>query len=116
MNDMGILPLVLLGLKRQQRADFLERIVPAMMPASGSQQLTLTALMVDQQVRRDARVDEQLIGEAVQAAGFTKAEDLAPFPTLQRKFDGLSDTAKAKVFPPPPSKPTADATGASRKS
>ena len=96
-----ILPLMFSGLGRSEQAAFLERIVPALLPA-GNQQLTVTALMAQQQVKQQSRVDERLVAEAVTAARFTKAEDLDAFPTLQQKFASLSAAAKAKIFPPPP--------------
>lgn len=111
-----ILPLVLSGLGRQQRAAFLERMMPAMLPVSGGQRLTFTALIAEQQVKRQSQIEEQLVGEAVKAAKFTKAEDLAPFPTLQQKFASLSEAAKAKIFPPPAPRSEPDPAGASRKS
>ena len=116
MNGL-ILPLMLSGLDQTQRASFLERMVPALLPAGG-QHLTLAAVMAEQQVKHQSKVDERLVGEAVTAAKFTKAEELDPFPTLQRKFAGLSAAAKARIFPPPPSpsRSATDAAGSPRKS
>jgi hypothetical protein len=113
----NFLPLMMLsGLGRQERAAVLERMLPAMLPVSGGQRLTFTALMAEQQVKRQLQVEEQLVGEAVKAAKFTRAEELAPFPTLQQKFANLSAAAKAKIFPPPTPRPEPDPAGASRKS
>lgn len=95
-----ILPLLISGLGRQQRAAFLERMMPAMLPVSDGQRLTVIALLAEQLVKRQSQTDEQLVAEAVKAAGFRKAEDLAPYPTLQQKFTSLSEAAKAKIFPP----------------
>jgi hypothetical protein len=112
----NFLPLMMLsGLGRQERAAVLERMLPAMLPVSAGQRLTFTALIAEQQVRRQLQVEEQLVGEAVKAARFTKAEDLAPFPTLQQKFANLSAAAKARIFPPPTTKSETDPAGAPRK-
>jgi hypothetical protein len=98
---MDVMTLMLMsGLRGRERNEFLDGILPMMLPLPVAQQKTFTALMVEQKVRHQSRVDEQLVAEAISAAGFKKAEQLVPFPTLQQKFNSLSAAAKAKIFPP----------------
>jgi hypothetical protein len=113
---MDLMTMMLIsGLHGSERNEFLDRMLPAMLPIPVAQRQTFTALMAEQQVRRQTRVDEQLVEEAVRAAEFRDAEQLAPFPTLQQKFNSLSATAQARIFPPVTTKTGADTTAAPRK-
>jgi hypothetical protein len=113
--DAFILPMLISGLGRQQRAAFLERMMPAMLPVPDGQRLTMTALMAEQQVKRQSQVDEQVVAEAVQAGKLTKADELAKYPTLQQKYLALSEAAKARIFPPTAPRSESESAGASRK-
>jgi hypothetical protein len=107
--------MLMVGLRGPERNEFLNGMLPAMLPLPVAQQKTFTALMLEQKVRHQSRVDEQLVAEAISAAGFKKAEQLVPFPALQQKFNSLSAAAKAKVFSHGTTKVDADTT-AGRKS
>jgi hypothetical protein len=107
--------MLMVGLRGPERNEFLNGMLPTMLPLPVAQQKTFTALMLEQKVRHQSRVEEQMVAEAVTAARFTKADQLAPFPTLQQKFNSLSAAAKAKIFPSVTTKPEADTT-AGRKS
>ena len=107
--------MLMVGLRGPERNQFLNEMLPMMLPLPVAHQKTFTALMVEQKVRHQSRLDEQLVTEAVNAAGFKKADQLAPFPALQRKFNSLSAAAKANIFPSVTTKADADTT-AGRKS
>jgi hypothetical protein len=114
---MDFLTMMLMsGLHGPERNEFLDRMLPTMLPLPVAQRQTFTALMAEQQVRHQSRVEEQLVAEAVGAGRFTKADELAKFPTLQQKFNSLSAAAKARIFPPVTTKTDADTTAGPRKS
>jgi hypothetical protein len=98
--DAIILPLLLAELGGQQRAAVLERMLPVMLPVPGNQRVAFTALLAQQQVQREAQIDEQLVEEAVNAAKFKNRDQLNPFPTLAKTFASLSAAAQARIFPP----------------
>jgi hypothetical protein len=101
------------GLRGPERNEFLDRMLPTMLPLPVAQKQTFTALMAEQQVHRQARAEEQLIAEAVRAGKFTTADQLAPYPTLQQKYNSLSAAAKARIIFLPE---TGAGTAGSRKS
>lgn len=113
MNIMTML--FMSGLRRSEQDAFLNRMLPMMLPLQGAQQETVTALMTVQQVHQQARVEKLMLEEAVHAAKFTAADQLAPFPTLQRKFNSLSAAEKAKIFPPVTNSTGGNATAGTRK-
>jgi hypothetical protein len=113
--DYFLTMMMMSGLHGSERNAFLDRMLPTMLPLQGAQQQTVTALMAVQQVRKQARVEQRLVEEAVQAAKFTSADQLAPFPTLQQKFNSLSAAEKAKIFPPVTNSTGANTTAGPRK-
>lgn len=99
MHDI-ILPLLLFRLRRPERAAVLERLLPTALPMPSGQRLTVATLLADQQVKRQARVEEAMVEEAVKAAKFTAPDQLAGSPTLQAKFLALPQASQDRIFPP----------------
>jgi hypothetical protein len=97
-----ILPLLLSRLGRPQRSAVMERVLPAILPLGG-QRVMFTALLAEQQVKRQVETDHLMVKEAVAAAGFTEREDLDSSPTLLKAFDNLPPALQEGVFPAPPS-------------
>jgi hypothetical protein len=106
---MDLLTIMLMsGLHGPERNEFLNQVLPTMLRLPVVQRQTLTALMAERQVRLQSRVDEQLVREAVKAANFSTPDQLASFPTLQQKYNSLSDAAKERIiFLPVPGANTA---------
>ena len=97
------LPMMLLsGLDRHQRSAVMERLLPVILPFPDGQRVTFTALLAEQQVKRQVQTEHLMVKEAVDAAEFTEREDLKEFPTLLKTFDNLPPALQATVFPPAP--------------
>ncbi len=94
-----LIPLLVISrLPRQRRAEVTEQLLPLALPGPASNRLAFAALAADRQVRRQAQVETQVVKEAVSAAGFTQASDLAPFPGLNAAFNRLDAVTQADVF------------------
>ena len=106
---MDLLTIMLMsGLHGAERNEFLNQVWPTVLRLPVVQRQTLTTLIAEQQVRLQSRVDEQLVREAVKAAEFSTPDELSPFPTLQQKYNNLSDAAKKRIiFLPVPGADTA---------
>lgn len=97
---MSLLFLTLLDLPKDQREKALHRVLPALVPPHV--QLPLAVLAAEQDVKREAAIERQLVTEAVHAARFKKAEELAPFPTLNSAFQKLPASVQSDIFNSPP--------------
>jgi hypothetical protein len=99
--DPWLVPLVFViaNAAERQRAALVQRLVLTALPGPNSLRLTFAAIDAERQLASQATADEQVLRDAVRAAGFQTAESLAEFPALQRLFDGLSENVKATIFP-----------------
>jgi hypothetical protein len=105
---MSLLFLTLLNLPKDQRAKALHRVLPVILPAPPATQVALAVLTAEQDVKREAAAEQQLVTEAVQAAGIKNASELAAFPALNTAFKKLSASVQTAILNPTPSAPLDD--------
>jgi hypothetical protein len=96
---MSLLFLTLLDLPKDQREKALHRVLPTLVPPQA--QLAFAVITAEQDVKREAAVEQQLVTEAVHAAKFKKAEELTPFPTLNSAFQKLPASVQSDIFNSP---------------
>lgn len=98
--DSAIPLLVISGMPKQLRSEFTEQLVLMALPTPAGQRLTFAALAAERQVRRQARVDQQMVEEAIKNGSFKDPADLAEkAPALSAAFNKLDAAVQAVLFP-----------------
>src|SRR6187397_2252174 len=95
------------SIDKKLRPAVMEQALMAALPGPSSQRLAVAALSAEQQLKRQAVTEENLLKEAIDAAKFDAPEQLRDFQALQAVFNRLSPTAQVEIFkrpePPTPS-------------
>lgn len=84
---------------KPRRAALAEQILLAGIPGPPAQRLAIAAIGADQQVRRQALAEEQMLAEAVTALKLTKPDDLDKLPTFKAAYNRLPAARQKLVFP-----------------
>jgi hypothetical protein len=102
LNFLFLLPLLARGGSQQQRLEeFTRRLLPMALPGPAGQRLAFAAITVDQQIKREQRVQLELVKEAVKAGGFKDITELtAAAPTTANIVAGLGAADQAAIFQP----------------
>jgi len=84
---------------RSQRAAVAEQLLPVALPGPSSQRLAVAAIRAEQQARRQAVEERNIVEEAVRVAGITDADDLNKrWPEHFRAFSRLTPDVQAEIF------------------
>lgn len=95
-----LLPFFLISnVPRANRGALVEQILPVALPGPPAQRLALAAITAEQQLRRQAATNRQILEDAIKAGGMKVATDLAKFPALDAAFKGLPAADQAALFP-----------------
>jgi|SRR5882724_377266 len=96
-----IIPLLVIDrVPRSQRAAIAEQLLPVALPGPSSQRLVVAAIAAEQQAKRQAVVERNMVREAVTAANIKDADELATrCPELFQAFTRLPPDAQAEIFP-----------------
>jgi hypothetical protein len=96
-----IIPLLVIDqASRSQRAAIAEQLLPLALPGPSSQRLAMAAMAAEQQAKRQALADRNMVQEAVSASHIEDAADLAnKCPELYRAFTRLTPEVQAEIFP-----------------
>ena len=103
-----ILPLLLSGLPRHQRAQVTEQLLPLALPGPPGTQLAFAAVTAERQVRKQAQTEQKLVQEAIQAGDIKSAEELSAFPALHSAFNRLPAAVQSGIFTTSVTPPVAD--------
>ena len=95
--SLSILTMLLL-VKKEQRNQVLQRVLPLAIPGPPGTQLAFAAITAEQDLRREAAAEQKLVTEAIQAAGIKNETDLAAFPALSTAFKKLPAGVKANIL------------------
>jgi hypothetical protein len=103
MDDWIIPLLVLDRIPRSQRAAVTEQLLPVMLPGPSSQRLAVAAITAEEQAKRQAVAEFNLVKEVVEVTKFKSAEELqkSPFSEHYSAFSRLTPEDQAKIFPAP---------------
>jgi hypothetical protein len=86
-----------------QRRSVFNQILPSMIPGPSSQRLVFATITAEQQVKRAALEDRNVIEEVVKETEVQDAVELqARFPKLHARFTALTPELQAQIFPRPP--------------
>lgn len=97
-----LLMTVLNGASRAQRHAVLGQLLPLAIPGSSSQRLAFAAITAEEQVRRAAVQDRNLIEEVVATTEVDDAAELQQrFPEVYARFTALRPELQAQIFPRP---------------
>lgn len=97
-----LLPMFLIATApKPRRAALAEQILLAGIPGPPAQRLAIAAIGADQQIKRQALAEEQLLAEAVKALKLKSPDDLVAekYPTLRAAFNRLPVARQKLVFP-----------------
>ncbi|HEX7283508.1 MAG TPA: hypothetical protein VF239_15735 [Vicinamibacterales bacterium] len=103
--DGLLLPMILLtaGDKPNQKA-LLSQILPVLMPGPRDQKLAVAAFTARDRIRQQARDEQSIVLEAIEAGGFENAAAFEKYPAFTAAFKRLPPAVQATAFkrtPPP---------------
>jgi hypothetical protein len=91
--------MVIRDVPKASRAALVEQLLPMALPGP-SQRLAFAAIGAEQQFKRQARTEQELVVEAIAAADFQTADALNEFPALLAAFKRLPVAVQSTIFPP----------------
>jgi len=95
-----LLPMFVISrVPKPSRAALAEQLLPMALPGPSSQRLALAAIGAERQLKRQALTEQRLVEDAIRAAKFTAAAQLAPFPALDGAFKRLPVAVQSAIFP-----------------
>lgn len=94
-----LLPMIVMsGVPKARRAALVEQLLPMALPGPRAQTLALAAMSAEQQMKRQAQAEQQLLEAAIEAGGIKTTEELEKFPVLYAAFTRLPAATQTAIF------------------